>query len=566
MNPKKYCAALALFLFSLFLPAELPARTREEPRLWALHAEQAGDSHIVLSLEGHALKRPELAYRNENSLTLALEGVRFPALNYERDLDTPLVPHIKVEDSNRSTLITLFCEEPLQLGEVRGAGSGRMRIRFAKGGRAQDREQTPILREGGDAGRISSKKISMNLKDCELADVFRLLGAMSDVNIVVDASVPQNARMTLAFSEAPFAEVFQFVLRSQNLGFSVVGRTVVVGAKNSLSLLTGRLTTRSYHVAYAEAQKTAPLLKDLAELNSPANRVLVDERQNLIVVTGTAFQQEKVRRTLRLLDAPGRQVMLKARIIEVNDDASDQLETALNAVYDWWWGSYQNGALSAGFAQSGHKPGTAEGPLGNLDTSANLPGQIGSGIVQLAGTATRMLDFRLHTLVEQKKARVLADPTVTVLDGEKATVKLVEKLKYVSRRDDAQNPTYDDEEVGPKLEVTPRIGRGGMITVSVSLATGEVIQWIRGGQGEQIPQTNSRTVETKIRVRDGEPFVIGGLFKESRSHTRASVPILSSIPLIGELFKAKLDKKTRSQVVMILIPYILEIPDLADGR
>ena len=60
--------------------------------------------------------------------------------------------------------------------------------------------------------------------------------------------------------------------------------------------------------------------------------------------------------------------------------------------------------------------------------------------------------------------------------------------------------------------------------------------------------------------------MIGGLFKESRSRTRASVPILSSIPLIGELFKAKLDKKTRSQVVMILIPYILEIPDLADGR
>lgn len=417
MNPKKHCVALALFSFSLFQPVELPARTRAEPRLWALHVEQAGDSHIVLSLEGQALKRPELVYRNENSLTLALEGVRFPALNYERDLDTPLVPHISAEESDRGTLVTLFCEEPLQLGDVRGAGSGHMRIRFTKGGRAESREQTPLWREGENAGRISSRKISMNLKDCDLADVFRLLGAMADVNIVVDASVPQNARMTLAFSEAPFEEVFQFVLRSQNLGFSVVGRTIVVGAKNSLGLLTGRLTTKSYHVAYAEAQKTAPLLKELAELHSPANRVLVDERQNLIVVTGTAFQQEKVRRTLRLLDAPGRQVMLKARIIEVNDDASDQLETALNAVYDWWWGSYQNGALSAGFAQSGRKPGTAEGALGNLDTSANLPGEIGSGIVQLAGTATRMLDFRLRTLVEQKKARVLADPTVTVLDG-----------------------------------------------------------------------------------------------------------------------------------------------------
>lgn len=231
MNPKKHCVALALFSFSLFQPAELPARTRAEPRLWALHVEQAGDSHIVLSLEGQALKRPELVYRNENSLTLALEGVRFPALNYERDLDTPLVPHISAEESDRGTLVTLFCEEPLQLGDVRGAGSGHMRIRFTKGGRAESREQTPLWREGENAGRISSRKISMNLKDCDLADVFRLLGAMADVNIVVDASVPQNARMTLAFSEAPFEEVFQFVLRSQNLGFSVVGRTVVVGAK-----------------------------------------------------------------------------------------------------------------------------------------------------------------------------------------------------------------------------------------------------------------------------------------------------------------------------------------------
>ena len=146
MNPKKHCVALALFSFSLFQPAELPARTRAEPRLWALHVEQAGDSHIVLSLEGQALKRPELVYRNENSLTLALEGVRFPALNYERDLDTPLVPHISAEESDRGTLVTLFCEEPLQLGDVRGAGSGHMRIRFTKGGRAESRTDAALAR------------------------------------------------------------------------------------------------------------------------------------------------------------------------------------------------------------------------------------------------------------------------------------------------------------------------------------------------------------------------------------------------------------------------------------
>ena len=229
-------------------------------------------------------------------------------------------------------------------------------------------------------------------------------------------------------------------------------------------------------------------------------------------------------------------------------------------MYDWWWASYQSGSLSAGAAYSKTSPSERTG-LPNLGTADKLPGSIGNGIVNLAGTAARLLDVRLNALVEEKKARVLADPTVTVLDGCKATVKLVDKLKYVSRRDDANNPTYDDEEVGPSLEVVPRIARNGMITVGVSLATGEVIQWIRGSQGEQVPQVNTRSVDTTVTVRDSEPFVIGGLYKDTKSRVRSGVPVLQNLPLLGWLFQYKSYRKTRSQVVMVVIPTVLGVPD-----
>ncbi|MGI6075521.1 MAG: type II secretion system protein GspD [Pyramidobacter sp.] len=491
---------------------------------------------------------------------MILEGVSFPAVKYERDFETPLASHATVEQSDRGTLIVLSCEAPLRIDGVRGAGTKRMQVRLKRTDRAVRHGGTLELKSAEERNVLPAQKIDLSLKDCDLHDIFRMLGALAGVNIVVDGSVPQSARMTLSFENAPFDEVFRYVIQSQNLQWHSIGKTLVVGAKGASAMLTGRLITKSYRVDYGDTGKIAPLLKEMAELFSPADRILVDERQNLLIVTATAFQHERVRAALGVLDAPQRQVMLKARIIEVNDEGSNELETAINAVYDWWWASYQGGELSAGVAYSSPQNSDRQG-LPGLEGAGKLPGTIGKGVVDLAGRAAKMLDFRLNALVEEKKARVLADPTVTVLDGEKATVKLVDKLKYVSRRDDANNPSYGDEEVGPTLEVLPRIGRNGMITVNVALATGEVIQWIRGSRGEQIPQVNSRSVTTRVSVRDGEPFVIGGLFKDSKSRIRAGVPVLQNLPLLGWLFRYRTTKTLRSQVVMVVIPAVLEIPD-----
>lgn len=547
--------------FSVIMAPDLGQASgkQSESVLTAFSAEQAGDSVVMLLLEGRRLAEPAEVCQNGESLSMILEGVKFPALKYERALETPLVPYLTAEQTDNGTVLTLHCEAPLRIDAVRGVGSGNLKIRLKRLDRKEREPLDAVLKDSPEP-LLPVRKITLNLKDSDLHDIFRILGAVADLNIVVDSSVPVTSRMTLTFADAPFSEVFHYILRSQNLEWRRVGGTILIGAKNSLGLLSGRMVTKSYRISYAEAEKIAPLLKEMAELLSPANRILVDERQSLLIVTGTVLQQERTRAALEILDAPQRQVMLKARIIEVNDDASDQLETAINAVYDWWWASYQSGSLSAGAAYSKTSPSERPG-LPNLGTADKLPGSIGNGIVNLAGTAARLLDVRLNALVEEKKARVLADPTVTVLDGCKATVKLVDKLKYVSRRDDANNPTYDDEEVGPSLEVVPRIARNGMITVGVSLATGEVIQWIRGSQGEQVPQVNTRSVDTTVTVRDSEPFVIGGLYKDTKSRVRSGVPVLQNLPLLGWLFQYKSYRKTRSQVVMVVIPTVLGVPD-----
>ena len=75
---------------------------------------------------------------------------------------------------------------------------------------------------------------------------------------------------------------------------------------------------------------------------------------------------------------------------------------------------------------------------------------------------------------------------------------------------------------------------------------------------EEMPVTTTRSVKTEVRVRDGMPFVIGGLFMENQSKGVSRIPILGSIPLLGELFTFKSNSKVKTQVVIVITPYILD--------
>jgi type IV pilus assembly protein PilQ len=163
--------------------------------------------------------------------------------------------------------------------------------------------------------------------------------------------------------------------------------------------------------------------------------------------------------------------------------------------------------------------------------------------------------------VTKNKGKVLADPSIITIDGKKAVIKLVENYPYISERDEAGNPTWSEKEVGPILEFTPTVGRDKMVSIDLKIETGEIIGTYRGQAGEQFPQTTNREVTTNIRVRDGEPFVVGGLYKDQEKVEKHRVPLLSDIPLLGELFKYKSETRDKTEVAMIVIPYILDIPD-----
>ena len=548
---KKPWKAFSVFMiFALLLagccvvlrPAEAEATTPPDaralkmlPPIGGLTVRQMGAHAVVMQLTGASLSRPEITSNTPDSIVFSVKPAYLASGKWERQFDLPLVQSVFAEQKGEAVVFSVRVNGTLVLKDIEGvAPANQYVLRFdATGHAAREREEPslsapkPLPPTNYNDPFSRTTPVTFDLRDVELRDVFRMLGEYVGMNIVADPSVP-NTLVTMSLKSVPLNEALGYLLRMYNMSYAIMGKTIIVGAPDNIGKTTGRQSTRSFKVAYADVAAIGGLLQSLAGVSN----IVLDERLRTVYVTAQPEQFIQVERVLQQVDHPGRQVMLQARIIEVNDDARDELETIINAVYSQWQLNY--------LGQEG------------LDLGYRY-----ADVVREGDELTKKLDFSLKSIVTANKGRVLADPSLITLDGKKAVAKMVETYTY-SMRDKDGNTIWSEKEVGPTLEFTPIVGRDNMITVELKIQTGDVL---RDPQPGEPPPTSKREVTTSIRVRNGEPFVVGGLHRDAKSTLRGKVPILGDIPIIGELFKFRRDTRKKTEVAMIVIPYILFIPD-----
>jgi type IV pilus assembly protein PilQ len=93
------------------------------------------------------------------------------------------------------------------------------------------------------------------------------------------------------------------------------------------------------------------------------------------------------------------------------------------------------------------------------------------------------------------------------------------------------------------------------------IQAGDLIGFRSAGLGAETPEVSNRRVETTVRVRNGEPFVVGGLYQDIRLQQRNRIPVLGYIPFLGDLFTLRAETHNKSEVAIIVIPYILDVPE-----
>jgi type II secretory pathway component GspD/PulD (secretin) len=280
--------------------------------------------------------------------------------------------------------------------------------------------------------------------------------------------------------------------------------------------------------------------------------IMVDTSTGRITVRAPRKRLEEIAKVLPRFPVETRQVQIKARILELSEEVVQTFGTYFERL-------------------TGLKvPAETAGEGTELKYGAKEISEVGeAGKDALSFTFYRLLtgeekfEVILNALISEGKARVLSTPQITTMSGEVAGMYVTTEVPYVSSItyitiDDELKPqkNYDYATVGVVLQVLPKIIGGDLVQMSIVPVVGDyeiTAEW-----GPDYPVFKRQVSPTNITVKSGEPIIVGGLIKKEKKKTQTRFPILSGLPILGNLFKSWKETEFSKNLLITVKPHILK--------
>ena len=281
--------------------------------------------------------------------------------------------------------------------------------------------------------------------------------------------------------------------------------------------------------AKAQAENTASRSRD-------DTRATVGTDGQSVVLYGTPAEADATRQLLRELDVPARQVALEAKVISLTNDASRELGVT------WDWSPLPQ----------------YEGTRTYKDDSA-IPGIVQFGRGPEGHPFEWYYEAQLHALEQAGKAKVLSRPNITTLTGREAVIEIgsevpVPEVETTSR---STTTSFTYHKAGIILRYTPYVSDDGRITAIVHTEVSSPVYV----EDLKAYRFNKRSADTSVRLKDGEPMVIGGLIGSEEAKSYRKIPLLGDIPVLGAFFKNVQKSKQSSEIMIFLTARILPSDD-----
>lgn len=272
-------------------------------------------------------------------------------------------------------------------------------------------------------------------------------------------------------------------------------------------------------------------------------RVVADEKRNALLIRAPRTEYRRIEQALRELDKAPMQVLIEASIVEVS------LTGNLEYGVEW-------------FLQNGLSRDRQGGAL--LDLNSEISG-IGPKVPGFSYTITKANVVRaaLNAVASKNQVRLLSSPSLLVLNNHTATIQVGDQQPILSSTSAAtgssfitQSITYKD--TGVMLSVTPSVNAGGLISMDISQQVTDV------GDRDVVTSQRSfqtRQIQTRVAVRSGESIVLGGLIRENDTNSRAGLPGLADVPVLGALFSNTSNQRRRTELLVLMTPRALEDDD-----
>lgn len=432
--------------------------------------------------------------------------------------------------------------------------------------------------------KYRGEKLSLNFQDIEIRSVLQLIADFTDLNLVASDTV--KGRITLRLKNVPWDQALDIILKSKGLDKRKVGNVLMVApaselaAREKLELESKQqaselapLKTEFIPVRYAKAADLVSLFQTTgksgdsttggggssgAGVISSRGSIAVDARTNSIIITDTVEKINQLRELLEKLDVPVRQVMIEARIVQVNANSTENLGIKWGLAGR---GSYNNGKTLtqvgptvdslASIAQTQADGSSLSGTLSPDALTVDF-GTAGSS--QMAFGFLRdniLLDLELDALESEGKSESIARPRVITSDKQTAHIEDGQQIPYQSSTSSgATNTSFASATLS--LDVTPQITPDDRILLDLSVTNDEPDRTVNP------PSIATKRITTKVLVNNGETLVLGGIYTLKNGTGVQRTPLLGELPVVGRLFRATTDTSSKSETLIFITPRLIK--------
>ena len=437
---------------------------------------------------------------------------------------------------------------------------------------------------GGEPTQFKGHPISLDFKDGDLIDLFRLMSEISGLNIIVNPGI--GGKVSLSVKEVPWDQALDLILKTQGLGYTVDGNVVRIAKLADLQKeeqerrnlkkekeLSGDQTSWQGRLSYLDTEQVKAVVEKTV-LSDKGTFISLGSG-NVFIVTDLPDRVAAARRLIQELDRPSAQVEIEARIVV----SSRTFARALGVQWGFLnqqvpqYGNTTNLAFPNSVIVNGQGIGSTGGigaDQGGLSQNAgigtgtrgymvNLPATqqntgIGISMGNILGSFN--LDAALTAAENSGKARIISTPRITTQNKVAAEIKQGVQIPYQTVSNGTVTVAFKD--AGLSLKVTPTITDAGTVLMQVVVDNsspdfGNII----GTGAAAVPPINTQSAQTSVLVKDGATTVIGGIYQGQESLAKQNTPFLSQIPILGLLFKNNTTRNSTTELLIFITPRIV---------
>jgi general secretion pathway protein D len=371
----------------------------------------------------------------------------------------------------------------------------------------------------------SRAPITLNFRQSDLRQAFEFLGKSFGVNVIFDDAV-RSTPVTLFAKDVSFDEGLNLLLSVTSTFYKKVGpNTILIASDNKEK--RGQYedhVVRTFQLNSVKAKEMADILRGLMTIK----KIIVNDTLNSIVVRDTPEIVKLAARIIESNDRKPAELVLEVEILEVNRTKAEKLGL----------------------------------DLGTYEISAAVPKfNVGTPFRTVRDATTLTLpSATLRFFKQDVDAKTLANPKIRVIHGKSAKIHIGDRVPLrAATIQDATGQvrtTFDYREIGIRLSVEPDIHVDNTTTVKLGLEVSSLGENL-GTVNEPAFRIGTRNAETVMLLRDGETAILGGLIRDEERNTRATVPGLGAIPVVGSLFTSYDDSGGRTDVLLTITPRVV---------